>query len=404
MSAAIRHRWWARLGAWCIGLASGALLGWVSQMLAPMPAVLLAALAALVALALHHGALALMPHRLSGRAGSSVRSAAEDVQATSPYLSMVHEHLQKALQDSETSALKVIERMNSIHRGSIEQLERIRCTESNGQELSRIMKEKSMVDSQLGAILQMFVETQEKEVQANLERLQRLQEVKGLGELVDVIANVAQQTNFLSINAAIEAARAGESGRSFAVLASEIRELSRRTGNVAIDINQRIAAATQGIDAELTRVTDASSRNTNSNNMRQVIDDIAQMQTRFAQSMEQLRLQQVIEDVLDGHQAIEAQIADAMGDIQTQDILRQRIECVQDAIQGLDSHLNTVAATWQGGRPTGDTAEGIDKLMHDQQARYANLCQTAMDSPSGRSTRGPSGQPSGAQAPMLELF
>jgi methyl-accepting chemotaxis protein len=303
----------------------------------------------------------------------------------SDHLQSLRLQLSSALQGSESSALQVIERLNGIHRSAAEQLERIRCTESNGQSLQLIMKDKALVDSQLGAILQMFVETQEKEVAANLERLRRLQEVKALGTMVEDITHVARQTNFLSINAAIEAARAGESGRSFAVLASEIRELSNQTGTVAAEIGQRIHKATDGIDEELNRVNEMSDRSTSSGNMRQVIADISAMQDRFAQSMDQLELQKVISDVLQGHHEIEHQIADTLGQVGSQDILRQQIECVQEALATLQRSLTTEPSAMHG-------------YMLAQSERFAALTPVVDNNP----RRGPSGQ--GGAAPAIELF
>src|SRR5262249_6320031 len=74
-----------------------------------------------------------------------------------------------------------------------------------------------------------------------------------IGEVSDLIRNIAGQTNLLALNATIEAARAGETGRRFAVVAQEVKNLATQTGGATEQITQQIAS----IEAMTTRAVDA---------------------------------------------------------------------------------------------------------------------------------------------------
>ncbi len=69
-----------------------------------------------------------------------------------------------------------------------------------------------------------------------------------IGQIADVISNIAGQTNLLALNASIEAARAGEHGRGFAVVADEVRKLAEESGNAAQGIGELLLDIRKGIE------------------------------------------------------------------------------------------------------------------------------------------------------------
>ncbi|MES0880759.1 methyl-accepting chemotaxis protein [Roseibium sp. SCP14] len=132
-----------------------------------------------------------------------------------------------------------LEAVQGVHQATCEANNSVEVVTSSAENLSQsLMRVREDVD-QATTIASTAVE----EARKTDEVVGRLSETgRAIGEIVELISQIASQTNLLALNATIEAARAGDAGRGFAVVANEVKALAEQTTKATDDISAQVAS------------------------------------------------------------------------------------------------------------------------------------------------------------------
>jgi methyl-accepting chemotaxis protein len=218
-----------------------------------------------------------------------------------------------------------------------------------------------------------------------------------IGKVIKVITSIAQQTNLLALNAEIEAARAGSAGRGFSVVAMEVRKLAAHSTKAAAEISETINSTSKKVQGELIDAQASLRRHEANNSVSHLVEDLGTMQEEFSRNGELLLA--VISEVEANYAESVNRLSDALGHIQFQDVMRQRMEHVQDALIEIRDHILMLVQKPETPCWDGHLETTFKEMLDAHLDRYRMASQTATHlAVSGGATN------ANHSGPAIELF
>lgn len=295
------------------------------------------------------------------------RQVADLVREFGAFDGSLHVQFAQVTADTEHAALELSQRVRSVYDSAAALVTLLdRSSDGNRTIEHNLAHSERTIDG-----ISAFVRQLPARINGNVQQVHEaaIGEITRLGELTAVIKDIARQTNLLSLNAAVVAASAGDAGRGFAVVADQVRGLS-----------QQAAAAATKIEQGLTDARDTMQRGLSETGLDEHVAEaelMVQQVTALRGDYEAMREHYAeLFQVVNGHNAqLATDIAEILGHVQFQDVVRQRLERAQAAMTGRHDILASLPDTISSARPDASAlvraATEAHELYLEDESRHA---------------------------------
>jgi methyl-accepting chemotaxis protein len=317
---------------------------------------------------------------------AATAAVAAELQRYREVAGILHGQVDDAIGDTEGAAMGLIQDLNALNDAARALMEDL--AEAEARAVASKQEGQGDVESMRAAMeaLRVRLAARSAQIEANRTVYESIaREAEGFARAISDIGRIATQTRLLALNATIEAARAGDAGKGFAVVAQEVRALAGQSAQVAEGVTSGLARLRDLMRARLSDALDSEADHALLDSAEGQAAGAAQAFERIASASTSALM------VTSAHgQRIRGHITEALGAMQFQDIVRQRLQHVGESVERVGLHAGWLAEALQEHR----AVESVEvTLLRPMEKSYVMHGQRRVH-----------GNAPGEEGPAIELF
>lgn len=330
------------LPAFGIGRATGSALGTFLAMLAVILAIAIASRALFHDEMFGVGRMQQRIHEERTKTRMLVDEVADELDAIKSFDDVIRNQLTNVVNQTEDAAFAISSQLQTIDSVVTKLDQFVSQISDESAAMQDVSEARIDQNRQMIAKMTEYIQRRIDAAASDQQRVaQVVSEARSLESLVQLIRDIAAQTNLLALNAAIEAARAGEAGRGFAVVADEVRKLSQETDQAVSRINHGIQGVATTIEAQFSHALSTQQVEKE----RSILGVFSEQMGALSRSYEEVTAHEksVLATVNECSSELSTMFMDALASIQFQDVTRQQLNHVGEALTRLDGHASLLA-------------------------------------------------------------